>query len=68
MPELPEVETIRRGLLKCIRGLKIAEVKGQKTDFAIVPEKGGYKLTFGDNELIEYFKEYLRPQIQELLF
>ncbi|MDO4889096.1 MAG: bifunctional DNA-formamidopyrimidine glycosylase/DNA-(apurinic or apyrimidinic site) lyase [Candidatus Saccharibacteria bacterium] len=27
MPELPEVETIRRGLLKCIRGLKISEVK-----------------------------------------
>ena len=27
MPELPEVETIRRGLFKCIRGLKISEVK-----------------------------------------
>lgn len=27
MPELPEVETIRRGLLKCIRGLKVAEIK-----------------------------------------
>lgn len=55
-----------KGLLE--KGVKIAEVKGQKTDFAIIPEKGGYKLTFGDNELIEYFKEYLRPQIQELLF
>ncbi|MBR3365958.1 bifunctional DNA-formamidopyrimidine glycosylase/DNA-(apurinic or apyrimidinic site) lyase [Candidatus Saccharibacteria bacterium] len=27
MPELPEVETIRRGLLKCIRGLKITEIR-----------------------------------------
>jgi V/A-type H+-transporting ATPase subunit E len=50
------------------KGVKIEEVKGMKTDFAIVPQKGGYKLTFGDNEFIEYFKEYLRPQIQELLF
>lgn len=55
-----------KGLLE--KGVKIEEVKGQKTDFAIVPQKGGYKLTFGDNELIAYFKEYLRPQIQELLF
>lgn len=50
------------------KGVKIEEVKGMKTDFAIAPAKGGYKLTFGDAELIEYFKEYLRPQIQELLF
>ena len=55
-----------KGLLE--KGVKIVEVKGQKTDFTIVPAKGGYKLTFGDNEFIEYFKEYLRPQIQELLF
>lgn len=55
-----------KGLLD--KGVKIEEVKGQKTDFAIVPEKGGYKLTFGDDELIAYFKDYLRPQIQELLF
>lgn len=50
------------------KGVKIEEVKGLKTDFAIVPQKGGYKLTFGDQEFVEYFKEYLRPQIQELLF
>ena len=29
---------------------------------------GGGRPTFGDNEFVEYFKEYLRPQIQELLF
>ncbi len=55
-----------KGLLE--KGVKIAEVKGIKTDFAIVPAKGGYKLTFGDKELIEYFKEFLRPQLIELLF
>ncbi len=55
-----------KGLLE--KGVKIAEVKGIKTDFAIVPAKGGYKLTFGDKELIEYFKEFLRPQLIDLLF
>ncbi len=55
-----------KGLLE--KGVKIAEVKGIKTDFAIVPAKGGYKLTFGDKELVEYFKEFLRPQLIELLF
>lgn len=55
-----------KGLLE--KGVKIEEVKGLKTDFAIAPAKGGYKLTFGDAEFIAYFKEYLRPQIQELLF
>lgn len=50
------------------KGLKITEVKGQKADFSIVPAKGGYKINFGDAELIAYFKEYLRPQIVEMLF
>ena len=50
------------------KGVKIEEVKGIKTDFAIVPEKGGYKLNFGDKEFVEYFKEFLRPQLIQLLF
>ncbi len=50
------------------KGVKIQEVKGIKTDFAIVPEKGGYKLNFGDKEFVAYFKEFLRPQLIELLF
>ena len=55
-----------KGLLE--KGVKINEVKGIKTDFAIVPEKGGYKLTFGEKEFVEYFKEFLRPQLIDLLF
>lgn len=55
-----------KGLLE--KGVKIEEVKGQKAEFTIAPAKGGYKLNFGDAEFIAYFKEYLRPQIQELLF
>lgn len=55
-----------KGLLE--NGVKIAEVKGIKTDFTIQPAKGGYKLAFGDAEFIAYFKEMLRPQLVEELF
>ena len=55
-----------KGLLE--KGVKIAEVKGIKTDFTISPAKGGYKLAFGDAEFIAYFKEMLRPQLVEMLF
>lgn len=50
------------------KGVKIEEVKGQKVEFSIAPEKGGYKINFGDAELVAYFKEYLRPQLVEMLF
>lgn len=50
------------------KGVDIREVKGIKTHFTIAPEKGGYKLAFGDDEFIAYFKQYLRPQLIELLF
>ena len=50
------------------KGVEIKEVKGIKTQFAIAPKDGGYKLAFGDDEFIAYFKEYLRPQLIELLF
>ncbi len=48
--------------------LKIESVNGLKTGFVIAPEDGTYKVTFGEDEFIEYFKEFLRPQIQQLLF
>ncbi len=50
------------------KGIEIREVKGIKTQFAIAPQDGGYKLAFGDDEFIAYFKEFLRPQLIELLF
>ena len=48
--------------------LKIESVNGIKTGFEIAPEDGTYKVKFGEEEFIEYFKEFLRPQIQALLF
>ncbi len=50
------------------KGVKIEEVKGLKTDFQIISEKGGYKLTFGEAEFEAFFKAFLRPQLIELLF
>lgn len=50
------------------KGVAVKEVKGIKTDFQIAPEKGGYKLSFGDAEFVAYFKEFLRPQLIEMLF
>lgn len=50
------------------KGVKIVEVKNIKTDFSIVPEKGGYKLNFGEKEFVAYFKEFLRPQLIDILF
>lgn len=55
-----------KGLLD--KGVKVEEVKGLKTNFQIVSEKGGYKLAFGDAEFEAFFKAFLRPQLIELLF
>ena len=48
--------------------LKIESVNGVKTGFEIAPADGTYKVKFGEEEFVEYFKEFLRPQIQNLLF
>lgn len=46
----------------------IEQVNGLKTKFEIQPEGEGYKLVFGEDELIAYFKEFLRPQLIKTLF
>jgi V/A-type H+-transporting ATPase subunit E len=46
----------------------IKSVNGIPTDFTIQPAGGGYKISFGEAEFIEYFKEFLRPKLVELLF
>jgi V/A-type H+-transporting ATPase subunit E len=50
------------------KGLKIESVNGLKTSFILSPEDGSYRVKFGEEEFIEYFREFLRPQIQKLLF
>lgn len=50
------------------KGLKIEQVNGKKTSFSVQPSDGSYKITFGEDEFIEYFKEFLRPQLVKTLF
>ncbi len=50
------------------KGIAIHEVKGLKTSFTIAPENSTYKITIGEAEFVEYFKEFIRPQLRELLF
>lgn len=50
------------------KGCKIEKVNGKKASFAIVPADGSYKVTFGEEEFVEFFKEFLRPQLVDMLF
>lgn len=50
------------------KGVKITEANGVKADFTIQPEKDGFKITFGEEEFVAYFKEFLRPKLVEMLF
>ena len=50
------------------KGVKIEQVNGNKTLFSISPADGSYKVNFGVEEFENYFKEFLRPQLVEMLF
>ena len=48
--------------------VNITQVNNLKADFTVKPEKEGYKISLGEEQFIEYFKEFLRPKLIELLF
>lgn len=48
--------------------VKIEEVNGIKTSFTIQPADASYKVNFGESEFEEYFKNFLRPQLIEMIF
>lgn len=50
------------------KGVKIEEVNGKKTQFTVAPADGSYKVNFGEAEFVEYFKNFLRPQLVEMIF
>ena len=50
------------------KGVKIEKVNGKDTLFTVAPADGSYKVQFGEAEFTEYFKEFLRPQLVEMLF
>lgn len=55
---------------KCLldKGVKIEQVNGKKTSFSVLPADGSYKITFGEDEFVEFFKEFLRPLLVDALF
>lgn len=50
------------------KGVKIEKVNGKPTSFSISPADGSYKVNCGEEEFVTYFKEFLRPQLVEMLF
>lgn len=50
------------------KGVKIEKVSGHDAAFTIIPADGSYKVSFGEEEFIAFFKEFLRPQLIEMLF
>jgi len=58
--------SVAKGLLD--KGFSIETVNGLKTGFQVAPDKGGYKISFTDQDFITFFQEYLRPNVVELLF
>lgn len=50
------------------KSVKIEQVNGIKTLFTVSPADGSYKVNFGEEEFMNYFKAFLRPQLVEMLF
>ena len=50
------------------QGLEIRQVNGIATDFVLSAKDGSYKIQLGEQEFVEYFKEFLRPKLVEMLF
>lgn len=49
-------------------GLQIKQVNGLATDFVLTAADGSYKIQLGKQDFVEYFKEFLRPKLVEMLF
>ncbi|MBO4984854.1 MAG: hypothetical protein J6C87_04340 [Bacteroides sp.] len=50
------------------KNVTIEQVNGVQTLFTVSPADGSYKVNFGEEEFVNYFKAFLRPQLVEMLF
>jgi V/A-type H+-transporting ATPase subunit E len=50
------------------KGVKIEKVSGKTASFTIIPSGESYKVAFGEEEFIAFFKDFLRPQLVDFLF
>ena len=50
------------------KGLEMKFETGIKSGFQISPKDGSYKVSFTEEDFTNFFKQYLRPKLVELLF
>lgn len=50
------------------KGVQIREVAGKSAHFDLSPVGADYKLNVSEEAFAEYFKSFMRPRMQELLF
>lgn len=50
------------------KGLEIKFDSSVKSGFQVAPKDGSYKLSFTDQDFQNFFKQYLRPKLTEILF
>ncbi|MBN1927480.1 MAG: V-type ATP synthase subunit E [Prolixibacteraceae bacterium] len=50
------------------KGLVIESANNVKAGFQLGPSDGSYKVSFSREDFINFFKEFLRPKVVELLF
>jgi V/A-type H+-transporting ATPase subunit E len=58
--------SVTKGILD--KRFSIGTVNGLKTGFQVAPDKGGYKISFTDQDFINFFQAFLRPKVVDLLF
>ena len=58
--------SVAKGILN--KSFTIETVNGIKSGFQVTPDQGSYKISFTDQDFINFFQEFLRPKIVELLF
>ena len=50
------------------KGVEINSDPSVKAGFQLSPKDGSYKVSFTDNDFINFFKQFLRPKLVEILF
>ncbi|MBN2570645.1 MAG: hypothetical protein JXA68_00840 [Ignavibacteriales bacterium] len=72
LPEANEKEVadyfLKSGRKLIDRGLDVRFDSKMKNGFKIGPKDSSYKISFTDEDFINFFKSYLRPKIAKLLF
>ena len=67
---LPEREREKSGARCYIANITALpqKVNGKAAAFSVSPSDGSYKVNFGEEEFVAYFKDFLRPKLIEMLF